>query len=72
MKCILSDLIHHSHQSHHCIYAQSCYRGPVCFQNIARGTMDQEIDSVTWIELGNNMSALTLVANLANRWQRLH
>ena len=33
-------------------------------QNIARGTTDPEIDSVTWIELGNNMAPLTLVANL--------
>ena len=32
--------------------------------NIARGTTDPEIDSVTWIELGNNMAPLTLVANL--------
>ena len=33
-------------------------------ENIARGTTDPEIDSVTWIELGNNMAPLTLVANL--------
>ena len=26
-------------------------------ENIARGTTDPEIDSITWIELGNNMSA---------------
>ena len=32
--------------------------------NIARGTTDPEIDSVTWIELGYNMASLTLVANL--------
>ena len=32
--------------------------------NIARGTTDPEFDSVTWIELGNNMAPLTLVANL--------
>ena len=35
--------------------------------NIARGTTDPEIDSVTWIILGNNMAPLTLVANLATR-----
>ena len=40
--------------------------------NIARGTTDPEIDSVTWIELGNNMAPLTLVANLATRWRHLH
>ena len=28
-------------------------------KNIARGTTDPEIDSVTWIELGNNMAPLT-------------
>ena len=39
--------------------------------NIARGTTDPEIDSVTWIELGNNMAPLTLVANLATRWHQL-
>ena len=33
-------------------------------ENIARGTTDPEIDSVTWIKLGNNMAPLTLVANL--------
>ena len=32
--------------------------------NIGRGTTDPEIDSVTWIELGNNMAPLTLVAYL--------
>ena len=30
-------------------------------KNIARGTTDPEIDSITWIELGNNMAQLTLV-----------
>ena len=40
--------------------------------NIARGTTDPEIDSVTWIKLGNNMALLTLVANLANIWRHLH
>ena len=32
--------------------------------NIARGTTDPEIDSVTWIKFGNNMA---LIANLATR-----
>ena len=32
--------------------------------NIARETMDPEIDCVTWIKLGNNMA---LIANLATR-----
>ena len=32
-------------------------------ENIARGTTDPEIDSVTWIKLGNNMAPLTLLAN---------
>ena len=41
-------------------------------QNIARGTTDPEIDSLTWIELGDNMAPLTLVANLTTRWRHLH
>ena len=41
-------------------------------RNIARGTTDPDIDSVTWIKLGNNMAPLTLVANLATRWRHLH
>ena len=52
--------------------------------NIARGTTDPEIDSLTWIELGNNMAPpisckfgyqmapLALDANLATRWPHLH
>ena len=40
--------------------------------NIARGTTDPEIDSVTWFELGNNMAPFALVANLATRWCHLH
>ena len=40
--------------------------------NIARGTTDPEIDSVTWFELGNNMAPFALVANLATRWHHLH
>ena len=41
-------------------------------QNIARGTTDPEIDSVTWIELGNKIAPLTLVAYWATRWRHLH
>ena len=40
--------------------------------NIARGTTDPEIDSITWIKLGNNMAPLTIVANLATRSRHLH
>ena len=40
-------------------------------QNIARGTTDPEIDSVTWIDFSNSMAPLALVANLANRWHNL-
>ena len=40
--------------------------------NIARGTTDPEIDSMTWTKLGNNMAPLALVANLATRWRHLH
>ena len=52
-------------------------------KTIARGTTDQEIDSVTWIKFSNNMEPLSckfghqmaqlaLVANLATRWRHLH
>ena len=41
-------------------------------RNIARGTTDPEIDSVTWIKLSNNKAPLALVANLATRWRHLH
>ena len=41
-------------------------------KNIARGTTDPEIDSLTWIELGNKIAPLTLVAYLATRWRHLH
>ena len=41
-------------------------------QNIARGTTDPEIDSVTLIELGNNMALLALIANLVTRQHQLH
>ena len=33
-------------------------------RNIARGTTDPEIDSVTWIKFSNNMALLALVAYL--------
>ena len=36
---------------------------------IARGTMDPEIDSVTWANFGDDMAPLALVANLATRWR---
>ena len=36
-------------------------------RNIARGTTDPEIDSVTWIKFSNNMAPLAFVANLATR-----
>ena len=39
ISCDLSDLIHHSnlcHKGHHCINAQSCYRGPVCSQKVVK------------------------------------
>ena len=41
-------------------------------ENIARGTMDPEIDSVTWIKFINNMAPLALVVYLATRWHTLH
>ena len=50
----------------------------VCIQrrieNIARGTTDPEIDSVTCIscKFGNQMVPLVLVANLTTRWHHLH
>ena len=43
--------------------------GKIQFGNIARGTTDPEIDSVTWIEFCNNMAPL---ANLATRWRHLY
>ena len=39
--------------------------------NIARGTTDPEIASVTWIKFSNNMAPLAFVANLVNRWHNL-
>ena len=41
-------------------------------QNIARGTTDPEIDSVTRIKFSNNITPLALVTNLATRWRHLH
>ena len=46
-----------------------CLKGRV--KNIARGTTDPEIDSVTWIKFSNNMAPLAFVANLATRWRHL-
>ena len=40
--------------------------------NIARGTTDPEIDSVTWTKLGNNMMLLALVSNFATRFCHWH
>ena len=40
--------------------------------NIARGTTDPEIDSMTWIKFSNNVTPLALVAYLATRWRHLH
>ena len=40
-------------------------------ENIARGTTDPEIDSVTWIKFSNNMAPLAFVTNLATRWRHL-
>ena len=42
--------------------------------NIARGTTDPEIDSVTYIsyKFGHHMTQLALVANLTTRWHHLH
>ena len=49
----------------------SCFYFQIIRQNIARGTTDPEIDSETWTKLGNNMSPLALIANLATRWRHL-
>ena len=40
-------------------------------KNIARGTTDPEIDSVTWIKFINNMAPLAVVAYLATRWRHI-
>ena len=40
-------------------------------KNIARGTTDPEIDSVTSIRFSNNMAPLAFVANLSNIWRHL-
>ena len=42
------------------------------YKNIARGTTDPEIDSVTCIKFNNNMAPLALVENLTTRWRHLH
>ena len=50
-----------------------CLRNIDCLKrNIARGTTDPEIDSVTWIKFSNNMAPLPSVAYLATRWRHLH
>ena len=53
---------------------QDFYFLPLLFliRNIARGTTDPEIDSVTWNKFGSNMAPLALVANFATRWRHLH
>ena len=68
-------MIGHAFQTQHLDFVY--YRGSSLFirggvKNIARGTTDPEIDSITWIELGNDMAPLTLVANLDSRWRHLH
>ena len=50
-----------------------CLRNIDCLKrNIARGTTDPEIDSVTWIKFSKNMAPLALVANLPTRWRHLY
>ena len=39
--------------------------------NIARGTTDPEIDTMTWTIYDNNMAPLAYVANLTTRWRHL-
>ena len=39
-------------------------------KNIARGTTDPEIDSLTWTKFSDHMAAL--VTNLATTWRHLH
>ena len=55
-----------SNESHVCIQRR--------IENIARGTTDPKIDSVTCIscKFGNQMALLVLVANLTTRWHHLH
>ena len=36
----------------------------ISVKNIARGTADPEIDSVTWTKFSNHMAAFALVSNL--------
>ena len=40
------------------------------WRNIARGTTDPEIDSITWTKFSDHMAAL--VTNLATRWHYMH
>ena len=54
------------------IHFQICLSRERIKANIARGTTDPEIDSMTWTKFGNNMAPLALVANLATRWRHLH
>ena len=42
----------------------------ICLRNIARGTTDPEIDSITWTKFSDHMAAL--VTNLATRWHYMH
>ena len=41
-------------------------------KNIASGTTDPEIYSVTWTKFGNHVAPLSLVAYLATRWHHVH
>ena len=57
------------HASFFCV-ASALFRD-IC-ENIARGTTDPEIDSMTCTKFGHHMATLALVANLATRWRHLH
>ena len=41
-------------------------------KNIARGTTEPEIDSVTWTRFSDHKAWSPDVANLATRWRHLH
>ena len=41
-------------------------------ENIAKGTTDPEIGSVTWIKFSNNMVPIVLVSKLTTKWHHLH
>ena len=45
---------------------------PKINQSITKGTMEPEIDSMTWIKFSNNMALCALVANSGTRWHNLH